>query len=72
MTVTKEQFEGMVEDMTADLISLAMERDGLSMPEAFHKVYTSHAYEVLRNPDSQLYYQSPGYVYSFIVEDGTP
>ncbi len=68
MTVTQEQFEDMVEDMTTDLISLVMEREGATMPEAFHKVYTSPLYDVLRNPKSQLYYQSPGYVYSCMFE----
>ncbi len=69
MTVTQGQFESMVEDMTVDLICLVMERKGLSMPEAFHLVYTSPIYEVLRNPDSQLYYQSSGYVYSCMLEN---
>lgn len=64
MTVTQEQFEEMVEDMTTDLISIVMEREGLTMPDAFHKVYNSPVYGALRNPDSHLYYQSPGYVYS--------
>lgn len=64
MTVSNEEFELMVEDMTTDLIRLVMEREGLNMPEAFNKVYNSHIYEALRNPDSMLYFQSPGYVYS--------
>ena len=54
----------MVEGMTADLILLVMEKEHLSMPEAFDKVYKSHTYESLLNPKSQLYYQSPGYVYA--------
>ena len=54
----------MVEGMTADLILLVMEREHLSMPEAFDKIYNSHTYENLLNPKSQLYYQSPGYVYA--------
>ena len=68
MTVTHEQFEDMVEDMTAALISLVMEREGATMSKAFHKVYSSPIYDVLRNPKSQLYYQSPGYVYSCLLE----
>lgn len=64
MTVTNEEFQMMVEDMTTDLISLVIERDGLSIPQAFEKVYSSHIYEALQNPESQLYFQSPGYVYS--------
>lgn len=66
MTVTPEEFELMVEDMTTDLIRLVMEREGLSMPQAFAKVYNSSIYEALQNPASQLYFQSPGYVYSLM------
>lgn len=29
-------------------------------------LYTSPIYDALRNPDSRLYFQSPGYVYSCI------
>lgn len=64
MTVTPEEFELMVEDMTTDLIRLVIEREGLDMPKAFERVYNSPIYEALRNPDSHLYFQSPGYVYS--------
>lgn len=64
MTVSKEEFECMVEDMTSDLILLVMEREGLSMQDAFKKVYSSQIYEALHNPDSRLFFQSPGYVYS--------
>lgn len=64
MTVTKEEFESMVEDMTSDLVRLVMEREGISMPDAFNKVYTSSIFAALHNPDSLLYFQSPGYVYA--------
>ena len=50
--------------MTSDLIRLVMENEQLSMTEAFEKVYNSRTYESLLNPKSQLYYQSPGYVYA--------
>ena len=66
MTVTESQFQFMVEAMTSDLIRLVMENERLTMPEAFDKVYNSKNYEHLQNPKSQLYYQSPGYVYSFL------
>ena len=55
--------------MTADLILLVMEREHLSMPEAFDKVYNSRTYENLLNPKSQLYYQSPGYVYACLTAE---
>lgn len=64
MTVTQEEFQTMVEDMTTDLVRLVVEREGLTLPQAFKKVYNSLIYEALQNPESQLYFQSPGYVYS--------
>ena len=66
MTVTESQFQFMVEAMTSDLIRLVMENERLTMSEAFDKVYNSKTYEHLQNPKSLLYYQSPGYVYSFL------
>ena len=66
MTLTEGQFQYMVEAMTADLIRMVVEKENLSMPDAFDKVYNSSTYHNLLNPLSQLYYQSPGYVYSFL------
>ena len=64
MTVTQEEFQSMVEDMTTDLVRLVVEREGLTMSQAFEQVYNSPIYDALQNPESQLYFQSPGYVYS--------
>ena len=59
----------MVEGMTSDLIRLVMENEQLSMTEAFEKVYNSRTYESLLTPKSQLYYQSPGYVYACLCAE---
>lgn len=69
MTITEAQFQYMVEGMTSDLIRLVMENEQLSMAEAFDKVYNSHTYESLLNSKSQLYYQSPGYVYACLCAE---
>ena len=69
MTITEGQFQYMVEGMTSDLIRLVMENEQLSMTEAFEKVYNSRTYESLLNPNSQLYYQSPGYVYACLCAE---
>lgn len=70
MTITEGQFQYMVEGMTSDLIRLVMEKEQLSMPEAFDKVYNSQTYEHLLDSKSQLYYQSPGYVYDCLCAEG--
>ena len=69
MTLTEGQFQYMVEEMTADLIRLVMENENLSMLNAFDKVYNSCTYKNLLNPLSQLYYQSPGYVYACLCAE---
>ena len=69
MTITEGQFQYMVEGMTSDLIRLVMENEQLSMTEAFEKVYNSRTYESLLNTKSQLYYQSPGYLYACLCAE---
>jgi len=71
MRVTQQQFQFMTQCMTSDLIRLAMEHEHLSMPEAFGLVYTSETYKQLLNPATQLYYQSPGYVYAQLQAEHT-
>lgn len=65
----KEDFQFMVEGMVSDLIQLLIERRGLSMIEAFDVVYKSKTYENLLNPETMLYFQSPGYVYSYLEDE---
>ena len=59
----------MVEGMTADLIVMLIEREGYTTEKAVSAVYASHVYEALQDPRSALYYQSPGYVYSYLIEE---
>ena len=62
MTVTKEEFQYMVEATVSDLVRMLMET-GASMHEAFNAVYNSQTFRALNDPQSTYYYQSPGYVY---------
>ena len=72
MRVTRQQFQFMTQCMTSDLIRLVMEREHRSMQEAFGVVYTSETYRQLLNPATQLYYQSPGYVYAQLQAEHAP
>ena len=67
----QEDFQFMVEGMISDLVQILMDRKGLSLPEAADVVYTSKTYEHLLNPETRLYFQSPGYVYSYLEEELT-
>ena len=69
MTVTKEEFQYMVEATVSDLVRMLMEKTGASMHEAFDAVYGSHTFRALNNPESTYYYQSPGYVYEQLLSE---
>jgi hypothetical protein len=46
-----------------------MEERGLSMQEAFDLVYNSRLFEKLNDPKTGLFFQSSGYVYSYLQEE---
>lgn len=62
--------ELMKNDMAAKLAGLLIDK-GLAktMTEALNMVINSETYEVLRNEKSGLYYQSPLYVFDFLVNE---
>ena len=59
----------MKEDIVKDMISRLMEERGLSMQGAFDKVYNSRLFEKLSDPKTGLYFQSSGYVYSYLLDE---
>ncbi|MBQ6727211.1 MAG: hypothetical protein IJQ89_11665 [Bacteroidales bacterium] len=59
----------MKEEIVKDMISRLMDERGLSMQQAFDVVYTSRLFEKLDNPATGLYFQSSGYVYSFLQDE---
>lgn len=69
MKVTQEEFQNMKEELIKDLIALRMEESGCSMQQAFKEVYQSQLFEKLCTPESGLYFQSSGYVYSYLKDE---
>ena len=61
MRLTPAQIESMQEDMTADMLSILMEDRNMPMQDAMLLFYNSDTYARLRDAESGLYYQSPGY-----------
>ncbi|MBR6606496.1 MAG: hypothetical protein IKK92_11655 [Prevotella sp.] len=59
----------MKEDIVKDMISRLMEERRLSLQQAFDAVYTSRLFEKLSNPRTGLFFQSSGYVYSYLIEE---
>lgn len=66
MTLTAEQIKMIQEDMYAELAQILMERYGYTQFQALDVLYNSETFARLQDPNTGLYYQSPGYVYSFL------
>ena len=71
MNVSPAEFQHMKEEIVNDLIACLMDERGLTMADAFDAVYTSRLFEKLSDPKTGLYFQSTGYVYSFLTEELT-
>ena len=46
-----------------------MDEKHLTMKQAFDAVYTSHLFEKLSDPKTGLFFQSSGYVYSYLTDE---
>ncbi len=66
MKLTSSQIKVMQEDMYAELIQLLVERHGCTIEKAMDILYNSDTFARLQDANTGLYYQSPGYVYSFL------
>lgn len=69
MKVSQEEYQNMKEEIIKDMIARLMDERGISMHEAFDVVYTSHLFEKLNDPKTGLFFQSSGYVYSYLMEE---
>ena len=69
MNVSQVEFQNMKEEIVKDLIARLMLETNISMQEAFDKVYNSILFEKLSNPDTGLFFQSSGYVYSYLKDE---
>ncbi|MBQ7427841.1 MAG: hypothetical protein IJV20_11450 [Prevotella sp.] len=59
----------MKEEIVKDMISRLMEERDLSLQQAFDAVYTSRLFEKLSDAKTGLFFQSSGYVYSYLIEE---
>ena len=67
--IKQEQIQFLIEEMTREIIIYLMQDFGYDMDKAFEILYNSDTFERLNNIQSGLYYQSSGYVYSFLKEE---
>jgi hypothetical protein len=56
----------MKDDITTELVEKLMSDFHYNMPDALDVLYTSETFDRLQDNETGLYYQSPGYVYSFL------
>ncbi len=69
MNVSQTEFQNMKEEIVKDMIARLMDERGLTMQNAFDAVYTSRLFEKLNDPKTGLYFQSSGYVYSYLIDE---
>lgn len=69
MNVSQTDFQNMKEDIVKDMISRLMEERGFSMQKAFDVVYHSRLFGKLNDPKTGLFFQSSGYVYSYLSDE---
>ena len=67
--IKQEQIQFLIEETTRKIIIYLMQDFGYEMDKALETFYNSDTFERLNNPQSGLYYQSSGYVYSFLKEE---
>lgn len=71
MALTKEQIQLMKDDLCTELAGLLINKYHYDPQEAIDVLYTSETFERMQDDSTGLYYQSPGYVYSFLQNELT-
>lgn len=69
MKLSTGQIKMMQEDMYAELIQMLMDGYGYTLEKAMETLYNSDTFARLQDSNTGLYYQSSGYVYSFLVSE---
>lgn len=64
-----EQIQMLKDEHTVELTEWLMEKYGYSPAEAIDILYTSETFECLQNSSTGFYYQSVGYVASFLENE---
>lgn len=69
MNVSDSEYNYLKEQLAKDLIVMLMENRNMTKEEAFRTLYRSNIYGKLSNPETGLFFQSPGYLYSYLEEE---
>jgi hypothetical protein len=65
----QKRIEFLTLKLTEELVAILVAERGLSIEDAVAKLYHSNTYSKMSDPNTQLYYQSAGYVYSLLEEE---
>ena len=65
----KKRMEFLKLKLTEELVAILVEETGCSIEQAFGKLYRSQTFAKLSDPNTKLYIQSAGYVYSLLEEE---
>lgn len=69
MRLNPEQTNILKEELSAELVEILMEEWHYSMQEALNVLYNSDTFSLIQDEETGLYYQSSGYVYTFLDEE---
>lgn len=67
--LTPEQKQLLKDELSVEIAGLLMDDYKYSPEEAIDVLYTSETFDRLQDDATGLYYQSPGYVYSFLQNE---
>ncbi len=67
--LTAEQIQLLKDDLCVELVDCLVDEFQYTPQEASDVLYTSETFERLQDDATGLYYQSPGYVYSFLQNE---
>lgn len=67
--LTPQQIQIMKDDLSIELVEMLIDEFHYSPQEALDVLYTSDTFERLQDDETGLYYQSAGYVYSFLSDE---
>lgn len=68
-SLTPQQIQIMKDDLSVELAEMLIDEFHYSPQKALDVLYTSDTFERLQDDETGLYYQSAGYVYSFLSDE---
>lgn len=69
MKLSEGQISILQESLCAELVEILIEEWHYSMEKAFEVLYNSDTFALIQDTGTGLYYQSAGYVYTFLEEE---